>query len=78
MGMKDLKLLIAKLHGISLDCLERRDVERRAKTLLMARLSTESLRIALKEIYVNMDHLDNLDLELDSCGREVLVDILLA
>ena len=76
LSVKELKILIAKLRGVSIDCLERRELEKRTKTLLIARLGTETLRGALKDIYIDMDALDGLDV--DSCEREMLVDILLA
>lgn len=74
MTVRELKVLIAELHGVSIDCLERRDLQKRAKTLLLARLDTVSLRA----VYSDMAQLDGLDLSPDSCDREMLVDILLA
>jgi curved DNA-binding protein CbpA len=90
MGVAALKVTIAQLRGVSIDCLEKRDLRRRAKTLLMARMSTEALRKALvSEVGLTTDIVnaasdpdgcaaDAGGLDVESCDRQLLVDLILA
>lgn len=77
MDAKTLKTTIAKLRGMSIDCLEKKDLVRRAKTLLVARLQTEQLRGVLRRMVAAADF-DIEGLDIDSCDRDLLVDLILA
>lgn len=77
MDAKTLKITIAKLRGMSIDCLEKKDLVRRAKTLLVARLQEEQLRDVLRRMVAGADF-DIEGLDIDNCDRDLLVDLILA
>ena len=77
MDAKELKIIIAQLRGISIDCLEKKDLIRRAKTLLVERMKTDTLREVLRRMVASADF-DIEGLDVASCDRDLLVDLILA
>jgi hypothetical protein len=73
----DLKLKIAQLHGMSIDCIEKNDLKKRLITLLCNKLSDSSLRKAAKSYLEERDGELLPGIDFDVCEREILIDLML-
>ena len=82
LGIRELKVSIAQIGGMSIDCLEKTDLVRRLKELIVDKMSDATLRSAAVTLLSGSggdDIPDGADFatELRSCQREILVQMVM-
>ena len=73
---KDLKLKISQCNGVSIDCLEKSELKKRLRSLLIGKMSEQAIRTVAKELFTDSQFLDAMDL--DSCEIDIIKDILMS
>ena len=73
-----LKIKIAQLGGFSLDCIEKNDLCKRVKTLLTDRMTDKALRTAASAMMQSSTaDSDFIDIDFETCERDILIDMIL-